>query len=772
MLFQPTNISPDVINGIGNGTIDATEGLTVSWQVNGNSPMYAYQIFIYLNDTSSTLVFNNSGNPTVLTTPFNGVDYKGDIQRFYSEHYSQGTLGISNGVQYKLMVRQWYANPTTSPDAYIDQRSMSVFNTKAAPTLSLTVTDGTGSTVASDAQLPTRDATITGTYSQTNGDAIVCAQWQINAMIETYEGSGEYFYVNIHDSGKIYGTSELKCVYDGFINNSLYQITLEVETTSGVFINAERVIEAHWSTASLSASTSVRRVNRQSSAIEVIWNGYSNIEGKPSGSPTLNNSRLYLDGDDSVLWDEENEHAIAIAKDWMLVMRTKLNQQDTTEVVKLVTTNGNFVASYETSTRLLKIASGYQSISSQKTITVPNEAYVTIVLSATSLIVKWDYLSGGLTPSATLTPSESLVPSDGKTWAFSTNTTTLTGTQGTLSSVEVAANQIVDYIQIFGNSTSAATISNVTNYATNFAIDNELCYYPTKYNYDGYVFLTDFAVGLSAGSLQVAGTHLSGWAIYRKKETELYAIHLTDTAATADRILDYGCGSGEGMYHYEIYPIGDSKYLSDAIITDSFNPFFENWAVIEAQYDADSDRYNVINEYIFGKNLSSGNINNNNEPKVYKNFTQYATVMKAKQNYQSGTLSSLIGHIGYISYIVQQGDTLTGIASRFGTTPAAIIEDNEQLQGSGYITVGMILVVKLTEGAGTYYDDKKLRDSIWKLSTSTNTLFLKSRKGDVIEIQPANSISMSYMDADAGQATTVSFPWVQIGDATNKMIIG
>ena len=82
MLFQPTNISPDVINGIGNGTIDATEGLTVSWQVNGNSPMYAYQIFIYLNETESTLVFNNGGNYTTLTTPFNGVDYLGNVQRF------------------------------------------------------------------------------------------------------------------------------------------------------------------------------------------------------------------------------------------------------------------------------------------------------------------------------------------------------------------------------------------------------------------------------------------------------------------------------------------------------------------------------------------------------------------------------------------------------------------------------------------------------------------------------------------------------------------
>ena len=773
MLFQPTNISPDVINGIGNGTIDATDGLTVSWQVNGNSPMYAYQIFIYLNDTDSTLVFNNGGNYTTLATPFNGVDYLGNVQRFSSAHYSQGTLGISNGQQYKLMVRQWYADPSSSPTAYIDQRSMSVFNTKAAPTLSLTVKDGTGSTVAANADLPTRNATITGTYSQANGDAIICAQWQINAMIETYSGSGEYFYVNIYDSGKIYGTSELKCVYDGFINNSSYQVVLNIETSSGITVSANRVINAHWTTASISANTEVKRVNKQSTAIEVIWNGYSNIEGKIiSGSPTLSDSRMYLDVDDKVLWDEENGHDIAITTSWLFVMRTRLQMQNASEILKLVTTSGNLAISYTVSNRRLTIASGYQSISSNKNVTVPSDAYVTIVVSPTQLIIKWDYLGGGLTPSASLTPSESLTPADGDTWLFSTNTTALTGTQGTISEIEVASIQTIDYIQIFGNSASSATVSNVVNAATAYSITNELCYYPTVYNYDGYVFLTNFANGLGAGSLQVAGTHITGWAIYRKKETELYATHLTDTSATADRILDYGCGSGDGMYHYEIYPIGNDKYLTDAIVTDSFNPYFENWAVIEASYDSESNRYNVLNEYVFGKNLSSGSISNNNEPSIYKNFTQYATVLKARQNYQSGTLSSLIGHIGYVSYIVQSGDTLDSIAARYGTTTEAIIAKNESIQGSEYVSPGMILVIPLPEGAGTYYDDKKLRDAIWKLSTSMNTLFLKSRKGDVIEIQPAKDITVSYMDADVNQATTVSFPWVQIGDAADKMIIG
>ena len=56
MLFQPTNIVPSSLSGIGSGTIDATEPFIATWQVNGRSKMVAYQIDIYANDSSSTFV--------------------------------------------------------------------------------------------------------------------------------------------------------------------------------------------------------------------------------------------------------------------------------------------------------------------------------------------------------------------------------------------------------------------------------------------------------------------------------------------------------------------------------------------------------------------------------------------------------------------------------------------------------------------------------------------------------------------------------------------
>ena len=60
MLYQPTNVYPSMTGGLGNGVVDVTKPLKVSWQVNGNSAMTAYQITIYKNDSASTQVMTTS----------------------------------------------------------------------------------------------------------------------------------------------------------------------------------------------------------------------------------------------------------------------------------------------------------------------------------------------------------------------------------------------------------------------------------------------------------------------------------------------------------------------------------------------------------------------------------------------------------------------------------------------------------------------------------------------------------------------------------------
>ena len=105
MLYQPSNITPDEIKG--SGCIDAAAGLSVSWQVNGDSAMTAYQIVLCQNDAGSTQLYT-TGKVT-LGTPFWGVNYKGETQ-FYTAAISAAALsaaGITNGNEYKLYITQW-----------------------------------------------------------------------------------------------------------------------------------------------------------------------------------------------------------------------------------------------------------------------------------------------------------------------------------------------------------------------------------------------------------------------------------------------------------------------------------------------------------------------------------------------------------------------------------------------------------------------------------------------------------------------------------------
>ena len=88
MLYQPTNISPSMTGALGNGVIDANNNLTVSWQVNGNSPMTAFQITIYANNAISTQLF--STGKLTYGCPFYGVDYAGNVQMFnYTIYHEQ-----------------------------------------------------------------------------------------------------------------------------------------------------------------------------------------------------------------------------------------------------------------------------------------------------------------------------------------------------------------------------------------------------------------------------------------------------------------------------------------------------------------------------------------------------------------------------------------------------------------------------------------------------------------------------------------------------------
>ena len=781
MLFQPTNLSPDVIGGIGNGTVDATEDLVISWQVNGNEPMTAYRIRIYANDADSTLKYN--GTKHTLANPFSGVDYKGDIQLYSSTIPAAdlATAGITNGNEYKYILTLYWG---TGGAEYIYQRSASVFITRANPTVSVTVTDST--TYQGHESIGTRDISATGAYSQAQGDAIEWVRWRLFGTISALDPDDNVTLTiipdAIYDTGKIYGTSDLRMYYDGLLNNEYYIIYMDLMTENGVTTHYEKSILVHWNESVIWREVKACKLNRQSTAVKVAWEYDGGIMGRVSGSTTIRNNVLKINNPSSyVYWNDNNGTPLSLEDPWTLVMETTLLPNVGNSGILYITTDGTVSPAlrYSDANKTLTCVGSDDGNGNEAVIqNVPNDAHITVVISSTPItptglstarqfFVRVEYEAAAtLMPSATLKPSATLTPAERETnyvLGYMYNG----GTYGNITEIKVQGAQVVDYIQVVGQDAGDAGRKNIVLHAIQRGD-----YSPKNTDVArGTTFFADFKDGLSAGQLFINGTLVTGWAIYRQKATEQQSVHLVDVPTETLSILDYGCGSGEGNYEYSLYPIGDGKYLASKVTSEPINPIFENWSVIEAEL-MDDGYYNVLNEYIFGKNLSSGSVSNNNSPSVSQNFTRYPTVQMSCANYQSGTLGSLIGHIGYFSYIVQVGDTLDLIAKRFKTTIWDILNANPAVSEDAPPEPGQVIKVFYPDGQVEYRDDKKLRDAIWALSTSRNTLFLKSRKGDVIEIKIAGAISMSADDKTVAQELMVSIPWVQVGDATHARIIG
>lgn len=213
-IFMPQFVIPDMRSGLGLGVVDATQDLTVSWKITGQSALLSYAITIMSNTSASTQLYT-TGQISV-GCPAYGTTSDGEPQ-FFSYTIPAAALssaGITNGSEYKIIIRQWW-----SANDSVTQSSASVFATRAAPTLSIAAI-GVSSVIYS------RYYTFTGNYSQAQGDVLNWFRWRI-----AYAGQTDRPFV---DTGNISGTMDISCYYDGFFTGSSYAIRLTCQTESGV----------------------------------------------------------------------------------------------------------------------------------------------------------------------------------------------------------------------------------------------------------------------------------------------------------------------------------------------------------------------------------------------------------------------------------------------------------------------------------------------------------------------------------------------------------
>lgn len=261
MLFQATNIIPDTRTGIGLGTVDATAGLQVSWQVNGDYPvMTAFRIVIYENNVASTQLLD-TGRLTA-GCPFNGRDAKGDID-FFAYTIGAASLsqaGIVNGGEYKLLIRQYYMEG--GAETSIQQSSASVFITRSTPSFAF-----------SPISVTAAEHTFSVNYTQAQGDTVEWIRYQLQV---TSGGVSE----PIYDSEKIFGTPVYEMTYSGFLKDLNYSVRATGQTSSGVAMDTGWVsfTPSYSLTEMGEVVTATCRTDR--SAVLLDWTGTATASGQ------------------------------------------------------------------------------------------------------------------------------------------------------------------------------------------------------------------------------------------------------------------------------------------------------------------------------------------------------------------------------------------------------------------------------------------------------------------------------------------------------------
>ncbi len=736
-LFQPTNIYPDVRGSFGNGVVVNPQMVLmeppvihVSWQVNGNTPMTAFQLDFYKNDGSGDFIWS-TGKLTD-GCPFYSVDQNGNPILFtYVLTTTNDDIGTYDEAQMKIT--QWWGSGAND---YIVQSSPSVYYVK--PPLISQITNYPLSGL-----ITTKSFTFNGELYTGGGffdeDGLMWHRWVLYQVTDGRQ-------VILKDTGRIYGNAEITFTYDGFLPG-IYYIKLTGETSFGVFSTNYDEAEPGWQ---LNVSYDLEETGMTviaskscggDSAVQISWPLVSQIPLVDSVVPysavgdyiTIGAGQTGSSPNGMMKWNQVNGSAMRYAPGWSFVWRGILTLRDADRgiwenglvIINLCDENGTSKGRIEfqypkssSASDETQVVIRYYDTNDIPTIlqqvTNFNEGSLLFAVTPEGCyIAKETINSGSLYPNDTLYPSLTLYPSAGQQLG---QNIAFDGTQ--------ASKYNSYYIsEIVLKGPQSVRIVKVTDYPME---ESELVdqYSGDNINLDygsGTVFLLcKNSVNYDGGNYYIGnvGT-LAGISVYRKigDNNNLDLVGTFDKNVTS--ILDYAARSQQGPYTYYLYVQGADKFTSLPSISNTVDPCFWNWTVLSCTKDTNGN-YVVQKSYLFGKNLDSGTISNGNKPGIFGNFTRYPLVQIAPQNYKSGTLRSLIGVI------------------------------------DGY--------------TGEYYDTIDLRDELYGLSTNTNFLFLKDRKGDLLMIRPSGEISMETMDGTREQAQTISFPWVETGEADNASI--
>lgn len=599
-LYQPTNITPDLISGVENGVVFSNPGgnVDVSWTVNGNSPLTAYQIEFFQNNAAST-VGTNTGK-IVLDTPFSAKTADGTERRF-SVSLPYGTAGsyfsiagISPNKQGKIRITQWWGDGTGQS---IVQRSLSVFRVTSRSSVEVSgpvLVNGERQFSAS-VRLPS--------YALYGESAVEWCRCQIvEAPDPLFPDEGSRTVVQ--DTGKVWGATSYDWTAAPLTPGS-YIGVFTCYTSNGETLTAQTDEFSVLQSAVTVTGGITASCRRDISAVEVDATGRIDISGTVVGERITQDGGLIFDQGGSGVWQIPNFASGNWGFVWTGYMNGfydavfRLTQQGGGSVSFGFTTEQTFETVVLSPSASLQEPQGFQE---------DNKALIAFVYTgngtAAWCVGAWE--------------GEDYSVSDWGSVSFTQNTP--------VSVTLLPGAETRSFMLSYGES----GISALRQYAESGSMETVTSGFPSVVLDPG---AASMILSFPTANGKIWRSAASGGGL-------VYIGGIGDgITATVD---DYSAVNNETYTYYIIQDDGSGG--GTIMQSNSVSPCFWDWLLIEAAEGGTWAKiYSAIQVFKFALNLSTGSNGNGNGPNVQPTFTPYPVVMRDTQNRQSGVLTGLIG---------------------------------------------------------------------------------------------------------------------------------
>lgn len=606
-LYQPTNITPDLKGGVQNGIIllpytGTISNVTVSWTVNGNSQMTAYQIDFFQNTAASSQT-GTTGKIT-LGTPFSAIQADGTQNRFSCTvpfaTFAAAWVGTGTW-QGKFKITMWWGSGAND---YVEQRSLSVFEMSRKGVLSIASTDENGG----------GNFTFHGAYTaptsspQYFGRELNWTKWTV------YRGSGSGDV--IQTTGQIWGATSYDWTPEMLLEGTYY-VSFDAEQANGASLHHGKTVEVYSSDFVFVAPDQKTLCNKAQNSISIY--------------PIISSQISFTAGEKYYVWKGIDDKISAVP--WNFIWHGTLVASPATEglsLFEIICKDGTTIhIGYDESTGTFTTTPATtEQNPGQWTASPGDEIYV--------CVTRGNFHDG--TENGTQFMVYSVDGSGAGIFFTGQNLT-----QKTISMIRVPTAIVTlclaDFTLGYGNDNSWIEAGYDDQHV-------EASFYGPKIVSTG-----------ATASVLYYGTDSGPFFVYRKEQRQ----NQLDTPparligvfeppldpAYSPIVTDYTALAGL-HYDYIICPKYNELGNYAASIVSDISPCFDGWSLVVGHKETQSGAtyYAFYELFRFAYNVQSGSYTNGSGRNVQPTFTRYPAVLRSVQNRRQGTLSGLMGFYG------------------------------------------------------------------------------------------------------------------------------